>query len=95
MHVRFLSEPWHAPLGSFNTAIHYIRHAVSLDEISVIFEPQLYRDEDLTIASEVKKKEIKEKNDAELQAGYPNHGGFTDLKEVWFAGSQDGKLPFE
>ena len=61
----------------------------------MIIEPQLYRDEDLTIASETKKKEIKEKNNAELQAGYPNHEGFTDLKEVWFAGCHRGKLPSE
>ena len=60
-----------------------------------MFEPQLYRDEDLTIASEAKKIEMREKNNAELQAGYPNHEGFTDLKEVWFAGGHYGKLPFE
>ena len=85
----------YAPFSSFNTAIHHIRHAVSLDETSVVFEPQLYHGEDLTITSEIKKKEIREKNNAELQAGYPNYEGFTNLREVWFAGSHDGKLPPE
>ena len=93
--IELITELQHTPFSSFNTPIHYIRHAVSLDETFSIFEPQLYRDEDLTIASEVKKKEIREKNNAELQAGYPNHEGFTDLKEVWFTGRHHGKLPFE
>ena len=83
------------PFSSFNTATRYIRHAVSLDETFPIFEPQLYRNEDLTIVSEVMKKEIRERNNTELQAGYPNHEGFTNLKEVWFAGSHRGKLPSE
>ena len=66
-----------------------------ISETSLKFKPQLYHDEDLTIASEVKKKEIREKNNAELQVGYPNHEGFTNLKEVWFAGNHGGKLPSE
>ena len=85
----------YAHFSSLNTAIHYIRHAVSLDEICMRYKPQLYRNEDLTIVSEVKKKWIREKNNAELQAGYPDHGGYTNLKEVWFAGSHRGKLPSE
>ena len=93
--VGVIPEPRHTPFSSFNIAIHYIRHAVSLDETSPKFELQLYRYKDLTIASEAKKKEIRKKNNAELQAGYPNHEGFTDLKEVWFAGSHYGKLPSE
>ena len=85
----------HMPFSSFNTAIRCIRHTVSLDEFHLKYWSQLYRDEDLTIASEENKEWIREKNNAELQAGYPNHEGFTDLKEVWFAGTHHGKLPPE
>ena len=59
--ARFDSSPLYIPFSSFNTATRYIRHAVSLDETNWIFWPQLYRNEDFTTASEVKKEEMKKK----------------------------------
>ena len=63
-----------------------------MDEHRSKFEPLLYRDEGFAAASEEMKEEIKEGKDAELKAGYVNHGGMTNLKEVWFAGGHCGKF---